>query len=81
MKAFWLVWNPKTGHAAFRQSSFAAAKAHAKQLACLHPETEFVVLRAEGRAKKVDVAWEEFEDDLGPCCKDSDSKACCEVPC
>lgn len=65
-EVFFLVWNPETGYARQRHACFEDARREAERLAGKHPGQEFHVLVSMGRARKVDVVWDDSGVDLMP---------------
>lgn len=59
---FFLVWNPKTGKTDYRHATHEAAATEAKRLARCYPGEEFFTLLAIGKAKKIDIVYDVFED-------------------
>lgn len=58
---FWMIHGTGSREPTMRHQSFHAAKAELERLARSYPGTEFYLLQAIGRAKKVDVQYEECD--------------------
>lgn len=58
---FWMIHGTGTREPTMRHKSFHDAKAELERLARTNPNHEFYLLQAIGRAKRVDVQYEECD--------------------
>jgi hypothetical protein len=66
MKVFWMVWCPSNGSPngapKLQHATFGSAKREAERLAQNYQSTSFIVLRAVGVARTVEVQWEDAKE-------------------